>query len=361
MSIAWKAVIGVLLGSILAGCNSLGPATVTRDRLDYNNALATSWKEQLLQNIVRLRYMDTVQFMDVSSIVSGYTLQAQLQANATQVFSAYPFFAQARTTGLLGAAAMYQDRPTISYTPVVGKKFNQTLIEPIPPFAIFSLVMAGYPVDVVLPATVRALNGVYNRTYQAGVARPAEGEFATVVAALRRIQNARALSVQSEKRGGQTIVTVRLNPRRKTEITADVEIIRRTLNLTPNNGDIILTYGAAQRRKDELAVLSRSLVEIMGTIAGDIRVPAQHVSEGRTFPTTDDSTYDRSDLSRVKIESGASAPDDAFAAVRYNNVWYWISDRDLTSKRAFTFLLLFFSLAETGTVPAAPQLTIPVQ
>jgi len=33
----------------------------------------------------------------------------------------------------------------------------------------------------------------------------------------------------------------------------------------------------------------------------------------------------------------------------------------MRSKRSLTFLLLFFSLAETGVVPEAPVLTIPVQ
>ncbi len=54
-------------------------------------------------------------------------------------------------------------------------------------------------------------------------------------------------------------------------------------------------------------------------------------------------------------------PGDAFTAVHYRGTWYWISDNDRASKRALTFLLLFFSLAETGVVSEAPVLTIPVQ
>ena len=45
----------------------------------------------------------------------------------------------------------------------------------------------------------------------------------------------------------------------------------------------------------------------------------------------------------------------------YRGSWYWISDTDLSSKRSLTFLLLFFSLAETGVTPEGPVLTIPVQ
>jgi hypothetical protein len=38
---------------------------------------------------------------------------------------------------------------------------------------------------------------------------------------------------------------------------------------------------------------------------------------------------------------------------------YWIDDHDFAAKRAFTFLILFFSLAETGAPAQAPVLTIP--
>ena len=63
----------------------------------------------------------------------------------------------------------------------------------------------------------------------------------------------------------------------------------------------------------------------------------------------------------VAIHSGATPPGDAFTAVRYRGSWYWIYDHDFMSKRSLTFLLLFLSLAETGVVPEAPVLTIPVQ
>ena len=71
------------------------------------------------------------------------------------------------------------------------------------------------------------------------------------------------------------------------------------------------------------------------------------------------SAGDARDRPLIRIRSGPTRPDDAFSIVTYRGTWYWIDDGDLASKRIFTFLMMFFSLAETGATPQAPVLTIP--
>ena len=61
--------------ALVAGCQSLGPGSLPRDRLDYGGAIADSWREQTLLNIVKLRYFDAPVFLEVSSVISSYTLQ----------------------------------------------------------------------------------------------------------------------------------------------------------------------------------------------------------------------------------------------------------------------------------------------
>jgi hypothetical protein len=61
----------------------------------------------------------------------------------------------------------------------------------------------------------------------------------------------------------------------------------------------------------------------------------------------------------VRIRFGNAAPEDAYAAVQYRGNWYWIDDRDSQSKSVFTFLMILFSLAETGQATAGPVVTVP--
>ena len=68
------AAVLLMAASFLTGCTNIGPKTVRRDRFNYNTAITNSWKEQTLLNVVRLRYADMPLFVDVASVVSGYTL-----------------------------------------------------------------------------------------------------------------------------------------------------------------------------------------------------------------------------------------------------------------------------------------------
>jgi len=65
--------------------------------------------------------------------------------------------------------------------------------------------------------------------------------------------------------------------------------------------------------------------------------------------------------SLVRIHSSNSKPSDASVAVPYRGHWFWIDDRDLRSKRAFAFMLMLFTLADTGQKENLPLITIPAQ
>jgi len=94
-------------------------------------------------------------------------------------------------------------------------------------------------------------------------------------------------------------------------------------------------------------------------LAIQVDVPDEHVAEGRTV-SSPVSLQDVADPTRlVAIHHIKEKPENAFAAVRYRDYWYWVDDRDFKSKRTFTFLMILISLTESGGRQDLPLVTIP--
>lgn len=357
MNIRWRSIL--VLASVLAltGCQSIGTGSVQRDRIGYADALGTSWKEQTLLNIVKLRYLDTPVFLDVSSVISSYELASQINLTSN-VFPG----ASANNNQTLGATGTYTDKPTISYTPVIGERYMNGLIRPIPPQAIFAMIESGHPADLVLRVAARAINGVYNYSASHTRARAADPTFQAVVNALRNIQQEGALNVRIEKRGDQEATYVVFLRGGGEEVERNISLVKEKLGISPASDELLLVFGARPRNPDQIALLSRSVQEILTEFAVGVEVPERDLAEGRATPMFRPDPADGArNYPLMRIQVSDERPTDAFAAVPYRNRWFRIDDRDLTSKRMFMFLTVFSALAETGTAPQIPLITIPAR
>jgi hypothetical protein len=343
---------------ISVGCGSLGPKSVPRDRFDYNKEIAKSWKEQTLLNIVKLRYADMPLFVEVASVVAGYSLEGAVNLGGTVSSSS----AVQGDFLSLGTGGKYTDRPTITYVPITGEKFNKSFMTPIPPRAILFLMQTGWPVDMIFPITVDSINGLRSRVSGGTNERLGDPEFYRVVNLLRKIQKSGAVGMQiiegEDKK--ESVVMFFYEKNVTTEIKAALQEVNNLLGLRAGEKDITVTYGSIPRNDQEMAMLTRSMMQIMVVLATQIDVPHEHVSEGQTVPSLDTpNSTDEKIGQLIKIKSSKDEPEKAFVAVRYENHWFWIDKRDFASKRVFGFLMILFSLTETGGKEGLPIVTIP--
>ena len=349
-----------LLGvAALTGCAHLGPKTVAVDRFDYGTAIADSWKQQTLLNIVKLRYMDLPVFMDVASIVSGYSLQTGVSVSGTLSSES----AVQGNFGSIGGQAIYTDRPTITYVPMTGDKFLRSLVTPIDPKNIFFLLQSGYAADFILGMSVESLNGVRNRSAAGGAVREADPAFTRALELLREVQSAGAfgMRVEEDKVKGSTGVVFF----RRDDVSADIlekgDEIRRLLKLSTDQQRFVLTYSPVRGTEDELAVTSRSMLQIMQALASYVDVPEVHLKDQSAWPSPDNTPAGESRQQMPCIHSGKEKPAQAFAAVRYRDYWFWVENGDLRTKRALTVVMFIFTLAEGGSPEKLPLITIPAQ
>jgi hypothetical protein len=351
----------VLLLSITAGCGSIGPTTLGRDRYDYVSAISESLKQQILLNIVKLRYADVPVFMDVGQVISGYELEGTLSASGNLGDKDWKTAGGALGTFLnLGAGGRYLDRPTITYSPLTGAEFIKTMMTPFPPGSIMFLVEAGWPVDVLLQVGVQAINGMRNE--KGGMqGHPADPEFVEILRLLKKIQVAGGVGfrVQQEKEGGEASMLMFHTRRLTPETVRDIAEVKRLLRLNPEASDIRITYGADVQSDREIALHTRSNYQVLVDLSMQVAVPPEHIAEHRTIALPVTEPEGPAALPRmITIHSGVERQADPFVQVKYRGYWYWVDDRDVLSKRIFTFLTVLFTLSETGEKIQKPILTI---
>ena len=333
----------------LAGCASVSPQRVNIDRMDYGQVVADSWKRQTLLNVVRLRYADAPMFLDVSSIINSYTVGGNANAQATLPSRINPDVLQ------IGATGIWSNTPTVTYQPLLGDRFTRSLLQPIPPASVFQLLQGGWGANLVFRTVVGSVNGLRN----ASLGAPADPGFVELTEALTRIQRAGniGIRVESRKDGGGVLAVIR-REESGTELGEDSRRVRNLLGLGEDVSEFEIAYGLIPRHPNEVAVLTRSMMEIMLQLGFGIDLPVALVESGRALPGQRQ-PGDAQGRPLVHIHSGTEAPADAYAAVPYKGYWYWIDDTDIESKRTFTFLMILFSLAETGQTTAAPVVTVP--
>src|SRR5271166_6925203 len=148
-----RAVVLLALWSGVSGC--VGPNAVRYTRLRYNEVIRDTNHQQILLNIVRLRYADSPVFIDLPNITSQFEVAGRgyyLGGYGNQTFS--------RASLGFGELSL-RDSPTLSYHPREGREIAKALLTPLSA-ELFSLVNAGADLEQLLLMAVSDINDVPN-------------------------------------------------------------------------------------------------------------------------------------------------------------------------------------------------------
>ena len=341
---------------IISGCAGIGANRLPVDRFDYSAAIASSTNEQMLLNLVRLRYNETPIFLDVNTVIAQYQVDTRAQLGAEVGFSG-----STDTPGdnlvIPEVSAGWLERPTITYAPRAGPKFIRSLLTPLPPAAVFSLVQGDWPVEDVVWGVVKSINGVGPRSPVTDQWNP---DYSRMLDALSRVQRARAIGV-GKGADSQSGVTLRFRDTGADKRTAAaIATLRDIWNLDPDTSEYQLVLRVVPRNRQEIAVLTTSMLDLMRDIAGIMEVPPEHVADGRTAPTFKlPPEAPRGGRAPISVQLHRERPAAAFVAVENDGWWYSIASNDLKSKRVLMLLNVLFQLAESGERPGGPVVTVP--
>ncbi|MBX6423822.1 hypothetical protein [Thermosulfurimonas sp. F29] len=347
-----------LAGALLLTSCALHPgAELKQSSLGFNRALQHSLAEQMILNLVRLRYGEPPVFLEVTSISTQYGFSGDLSAGA-RVNEAYP------DSYSFGLGFSYAVKPTFTFVPLQGEEFARRLLSPIPVEHLVLLLNSGWRVDRVLRLCVQGLNGVPNAPTASGPTPSKPPRFETFLRVSRALENLRRhgyLRFVFLEREGRAFPALLISPEARD--LAETREVLRLLRLT-RASYYPLVGPEAEPGPDRIRVETRSLIGVLFYLSQGVEVPERDVAEGRVVLTRlpDGRPFDwkrvLGDLFRVRESS--TFPSGALLAVHYRGRWFYLSDTDPSTKATFVLLQQLFALEASKGKGLSPLLTLPV-
>jgi len=361
--------IPALLALLASGCaTGLGPKTIATERPDYNQQIVRTGDEQMLLNLVRLRYNDTPLFLELGTVVAQYGYNASL--NAAGQLSSNPTSGQ----GNLGLGLGYSETPTITYTPLSGADYAERMLTPIPLDSLMLFNQTGWSQERLMLVVVQRINNVFNAPTATGPTPeipPNYQTFLKLAENLRHLQTAGLVGLNWEMRDDEKQPPGR-NPRfwvrrpadTNSPLATDEALVRRDLELDPALQSFRLTAFPFERRPDEIGIRCRSLLGVLYYLSQSVEVPVPHRAAGLVSITRDEhgELFDWSQVTGMvmTIRSQKERPTTAAVAVKYRDWWFYLADNDQNSKATFSLLNILFSLQSASASGKSPVLTLPV-
>lgn len=201
----------------------------------------------MLLNMVRLRYMAPPMFMDVQQVITQYTFDRSASAFWGGDTALYPG---------ASVSGRWAESPTITFMPMSGDRFIKSLLKPIEPAALISLLQAGWPVDAVFGVAVRSLNGLHAGSQLQLLKQTGDPEFFKVLSMLRELQSTGVFSMRLEQRDSGAVVAVFRRSNLDAATLAIAREVRQLLKLNPDAREFTLAVGETSKNDKEIAILT---------------------------------------------------------------------------------------------------------
>ena len=374
-----------LLLLFISGC-SVGPQMLQGVYLSYNDRVRATADEELLLNIVRLRYLDTIEFLAINSISAQASFNISLGAEITP---------KKADSTLVIPELHYSDRPTFSFSPQRGTQFAKRLVEPIRIDTLAYLAASDWPIKILMQLLVKEINGIVNESHGdiASFYRIADTlgdlqkkhklliaftEHQKPVAAPIEKSLIKASDLISAAKAGYTFIPdsdglhLRLSQPKPQPImllrttAPEARDILQQLRITKTDDDPIELLAGSKRRLhsssySNVHLRTRSVLGAIVYLTQGVTPPQSHIDRNLTFSTWPFPGPDNDKIDQVfKVQASPSKP-QASLAVRYRGYWFYIDETDLVSKSTFLVLSEIYRLSLVGSDRSqAPLLTLPL-
>jgi hypothetical protein len=349
---AHRCLVALAIALGVPGCAAVGTEAIGSGRAAYNEIITRTGDEQMLGLIVRTRYGESVGLLAVSAVTANVHVSGSIAAE----LGIGPDSSFAGNLVPFSAGAVYEENPTISYTPVQGEEFVRQLLAPL---SIEILVLYSRTLrdsELMFGLLVERINALRNPLY---TGRSGErDEFlraAQLIAQLQRDACAHWVLDPDGPAPAQLVISG-YGPEQRDQVRELLDRLGlRALAVAGQDLVLPVRLAVGTSKEARLDLQTRSVYEVLEIAASTVEVPEQH--RGVAVPQ-----YEQifAPPNFLRIRSSEDRPDGAVVAVQHRDVWFYIDDSDASSKFAFRTLVslvgMRLSEASEGSIPT---LTIP--
>ena len=333
---------------LLTGCSSIGPKILHGDRYHYNNVMNQSNNQELLLNMVRLRYDESTMILKVGNISGSTSLQSTASLLATRYFGPINVNGTALVTG--NAGGTYTDNPIISYTPLDDQRFTQAFLLPLSLANMNLLLESAWSISRVMRIGLQQVGDAYNAPSSARPTSSHVPEYQTfldVVSILRDIQVKEALTNYYVKKDEVEELVLVIG--RHYRLSAKERAVFKKAGIEVHNNKIHFTNRPAPHK---VFVITRSMQGILNYLSKGLMVPPEDAKQNVLSLTTyrNGKVFDWQKVlnGMMKISYSPTPPKDAYISIFYRHRWYYVSDTDSNSKQTLILLANMAGLIQSG-------------
>ena len=334
----------VLLAMLsLTGCMSMGPRSIHTTRADYNMAIQQTSEQELLLNLVRLKYRDSIYFLNVEKVAASLEFNREMGASASVPEKGYNSYT-------IGAAKIgLVEKPTIFYSPLDGERFTRQMMSVLHPEILVLLANSGWSLERLMALMFQEMNGLKNAPSATGPTpsyEPVYKDFRQAVKILRSLQVRKLVDVGHITDSGKPLLELRFLPQAADD--PDTVEFKRLLGLSHAVNNFKVVIGLGRGGAETINVVPRSMIGILNYLSQGIEPPRQDVERGRVTRTAlaNGEIFDWQLVmgGLFKVSSSETEPENAAVAIRYRDAWFSISDSDLDSKSTFSLVSQLMAL-----------------
>ncbi len=360
-----------LVAFVLLGCQStFGPKALEKTHPAYNKSISETLSEQMLLNMVRLRYRETPSFLEISSVTISPRIQTSASLEADIDTGPGGNFIQP------GVGIEYSQSPTISYTPLRGEDFLKSVLSAISLEAILVMTQSGWSIERVFGITMERMNDLYNAPSASGPTPKQEPKryenFARSLELFRQFQREGIMEIgptlELDKESGtgdksRKLVLLFVPDERFESEGKEIESL---LGLSSDDDHrVFISTNFLDKSPNTLHVRVRSIMSVLFYLSQNIKVPDEHKIAGliTVTRTTDGDEFNWDDTpagNHFTVHSSKERPANAYISVPHQGYWFYISNDDLETKSSFLLVQQLFNLQAGQSKAEGPTLTLPV-